>query len=111
MAIPYTCSYDGTLPFSDTDRQIGLLANVAQSITVPGTGDQKYAAHFSFNATSNVWVGKNSTAASPAGGTTTSLQYVELRPDKRFVVGGDVLSFITPDASASVGVEFRSIPN
>ncbi len=111
MAIPYICSYDGTLPFSDTVRQVALATNTAQTITVPGTGAQKYTAHFSYNSTANVWVGNNVTAVTPPAGTTTTLQYVEFRPDKRFVIGGDVLSFVTPDASGYVGVEFRSIPS
>lgn len=111
MAIPYICSYDGTLPFSDTVRQVALATNTAQSITVPGTGAQKYQAIFSYVQNANVWVGKNSTAVTPPPGTTTTTQYVEFRPDKRFVIGGDVLSIVTPDASGYVGVEFRAIPS
>lgn len=111
MAIPYTCSYEVTYPFSDTSHQVALATNTEQTITVPGTGAQKYVAFFSYVQGSNVWVGKNTTSVTPPPGTTTDLQYVAFRPEKRFVIGGDVLSLITPDASAYVGVEFMAIPN
>ncbi len=110
MAIPYVSSYEA-LPFSDVSKQIGLVANVGQNFTVPGNGTMKYVAVFSFNATANIFVGNNTTATTPPGGTTTSLQYVSFRPDRKFVSGGDVLSFTTPDTTGYVGVELYSIPS
>lgn len=109
MAIPYGSNYDGTISFSDVAYQIALSANTEQNFTVAGNATQNYVAEFSFDDTANVFIAKNNTAAVPAGGTTTTLQYVELRPTKRYVKGGDVLSFIAP-ATAYVGVSIRAIP-
>lgn len=113
MAIPYTSSYDETISFSDVDEQFALATNTAQTYTVPGNSTQYFTVLFGKSSTSNIFVGKNNTAAIPAAGTKTNLQYVEfINPgEKRYVVGGDVLSFITPDASAYIGISVRSIPS
>ena len=110
MAIPYVSSYEA-LPFSDVSEQISLATNVAQNFTVPGTGLQKYVAVFSYNSAANIFVGKNATATTPPAGTTTSTQYLSFRPLKKFVSGGDVLSFTTPDTTGYIGVELFSIPS
>lgn len=111
MAIPYTSSYDLTLSFSDTCDQIGLSANTAVSITVPGANTLYYSAEFNYASNSNVFVGKNNTATVPALNGHNTQQYVAFKPPKRYVVGGDMLSFITPDTTAYVGLELRSIPS
>lgn len=111
MAIPYVSLYDKTIPFSDECAQIGLVANGAVSYTVPGANTLKYTALLSYNSNSNVFVALNTTATVPPGGTATTTKREEFRPFKRFVIGGDVLSFITPDATAYVGVSLRAIPN
>ena len=112
MAIPYTSSYDETIPFSDVCEQFFLVASTAQTYTVPGNSTQNYTVLFGKASNSNILVGKNTTAALPTSGAKTGLQYVEfINPgEKRYVVGGDVLSFISPDATAYMAISLRSIP-
>lgn len=110
MAIPYVSSYDVTTPFSDVCEQFSLTANNVQTYTIPGTASNKYSADFGYNATANIFVGKNVTAATPASGTKTSTPYLEFRPEKHYVSGGDVLSFVSPDTTAYCGVSLRGIP-
>ena len=113
MAIRYTSSFDETIAFSDTDAQFALATNTAQSWTVPGTKDQKFNLLFGMSSNANVFVGYNVTATVPGAGTHTTTQGIEfMTPDsKRYVIGGDVISLITPDAAAWVGISVRSIPN
>lgn len=109
MAIQYNSNYHETIPFSDTDYQIGLQANSEQSFTVPGTDTTQYQALFSFNSTANVFVCLNSVPSIPPLGTVGTQQYNEFRPCKRYVKGGDVIHLITPDTSAYVGVSLRQL--
>ena len=111
MAIPFATSYLGTVPFSDTCVQVSLAANTAQTYTVPGTGKDKYQVLFGYNDTANIYIGNNNTAATAGAGTHTALQFVEFRPKRRYVSGGDVLSFITQDTTAYFGFSLRSIPS
>jgi hypothetical protein len=110
-AIQYTSSFDVTIPFSDECRQFNLQQNNAQTYTIPGDGKNKYSALFAYTADSNVFVSLNGTATSPAINTNTDTRRLEFRPDKRYVSGGDVLSLVTPDANAYVGVSLRTIPS
>lgn len=112
MTIPYTSSYDETIPFSDVCEQFYLVANTAQTYTVPGTSTQNYSALFGKASNANILIGKNNAAAIPISGAKTSLQYVEfINPgEKRYVVGGDVLSFISPDTTAYMTLSLRSLP-
>ncbi len=109
MAIPYNSNYDGTVPFSDTCAQFALAAAAEQTYTVPGAATINYSATFGYNSTANVYVRLNGTAASPAPGGTTSTQYLELRPSKRYVKGGDVLHFVSPDTTAQVSVSLMQL--
>jgi len=109
MTIVYNSNYHETMPFSDTTYQVGLVANSQQSFTVPGTDLQQYQALFSYNALSNVWVRKNGVPTTPPGGTVGTQPYSEFRPEKRYVRGGDVLYFISPDPTSYVGVSLRQI--
>ncbi len=111
MAIRYTSSYDQTIAFSDTDERFHLSANVEQHFTVPGTSDQKFNLLFGLSSNSNIFVGYNVTATVPSPADTT--QGIEfITPDsKRYAIGGDVISLITPDADAYIGISIRSIPN
>jgi hypothetical protein len=109
MTIQYNANYIETMPFSDTCAQFHLEASVAQSFTVPGTSIQFFQAYFEYASNSNVFVCNNSVAAIPAPGANTAQQYCEFKPKKRYVRGGDVLSFITPDTAAYMGVSFRQI--
>lgn len=109
MTIAYNSNYIETMPFSDTAVQVGLGANVEQTFTVPGTDTMQYQAYFEYISTSNIFVRLNNTPAIPTSGTVATEQYNEFRPKKRYVKGGDVLHFITSDASAYVGVSLRQL--
>lgn len=109
MTSQYNSNYDGTMAFSDTDIQVGLSTNSEHTTTIPGANTVYYQALFSYNATSNVFVSVNSTPVVPALGSVGTQPYNEFRPEKRYVRGGDVLHFITPDTSAYVGVSIRQI--
>jgi len=107
----YNANFDLTIPFSDTTVQMNLAANVEQTFTVPGTNAQKYQALFGYNQTANVYVGYNVTAVAPGAGLQTSTANIEFRPDKRFVKGGDILHFASPDAAGSyIGISLRTLP-
>jgi hypothetical protein len=109
MAIKYNANYIETIPFSDVCLQLNLAANTAQSWTVPGTSDQFFQAYFEYNSNSNVFVCNNGIAAAPGGGAQTTQQYNEFKPIKRYVRGGDILSFVTPDPVAVMGVSLRQL--
>ena len=109
MAIKYNANYIETMPFSDVCLQLNLAANTAQSWTVPGTSNQFYQAYFEYASNSSVFVCNNGTATAPGGGAQTTQQYNEFKPEKRYVRGGDVLSFVTPDTMAFVGVSIRQL--
>jgi len=113
MALRYTSSFDKTLGYTETEAQISLTAGVAQSYTLPGDGTLKYILTFGTSSNANVFMGYNVVPAVPAANTVTQVARVEfMTPDcQRYAIGGDVISFITPDATAYVGVSVRSIPN
>lgn len=109
MTIAYNENYKGTMPFSDTCYQFGFAANVEQTVTIPGTNLQQYQALFSYNATANVFVAVNNTVTIPTVGTPGLAPYVEFKPKKRYVKGGDVIHIKTPDTSAYAGFSLRQI--
>lgn len=109
MTIAYNSNYEGTTTFSDTCAQVHCLANVAETFTVPGSSTAKYQALFEYISTSNVFIRLNSAPAVPVGGAVGAEPYSEFRPKKRYVKGGDVLHFITPDANAYVGLSLRQL--
>lgn len=111
MVLRYTSSFGGSLGFSDTDAQLTLTTNNVLTYTLPGNNTHKYTILFSYNDTSNVYVGYNVTPAVPAGNTITTVARVEYRPEARYAIGGDIISFITPDATVHMGISVRSIPN
>lgn len=110
MAILYNSNYDETIPFSDVSVQFALGVGVEQTYTVPGLDTQYYSARFSFNDTANVFVRLNGTPTTPSGGSVSTQQYNEYRPQtQRYVKGGDVIHCITPDATAYVGLSLRAL--
>jgi len=109
MAIKYSNNYNGTMPFSDVCAQVNCSANTEETFTVPGTSANQYQAVFSYNSTANVFIRKNGTPTIPSGGTVGTEQYNEFRPSLRFVNGGDVIHFISPDATAYIGVSLFSL--
>lgn len=110
MAIQYNSNFHETLPFSDFAVPVSLTTNTEQTVTVPGSATTKYQALFEYNATSNVFVRLNGTATVPAPDTANIVPYLEFRPKKRYVQGGDVLHFITPDTAQYVGLTLRQLP-
>lgn len=107
----YGCNFDHTKPFSDTCAQFALAAGVAQTYTVPGNNSQKYRLKMTWTSTSNVFVGYNVSGAVPGANSNTTTDNIEFRPDEpKYVKGGDVLSLITPDSSAYVGLALLAIP-
>lgn len=109
MTIQYNANYIETMPFSDTTVQVNCGANVEETFTVPGTAQQQFQAYFEYTQQSNVFVCKNATPVIPASGTVGTQQYNEFKPKKRYVRGGDVLHFITPDTNAYIGVSLRQL--
>lgn len=109
MTISYNANYIETMPFSDTAIQVACGTNVEETWTVPGEPTQQYQAYFEYNSISNVFICKNAAPTIPSAGTVGEQPYNEFRPKKRYVRGGDVLHFITPDASAYVGVSLRQL--
>lgn len=111
MTITWNSNFENkTVPFSDTSVRFALAANVVQTYTVPGDSADKYQAVFKFTSTANIFVGLNFTPTVPAGGTNETTHTEEYRPDCKYVKGGDVISIITPDTTAYVGVSLLAIP-
>ena len=113
MALPYTSSFDKTIGFTETSYPFHLTATVVTTITLPGTGINKYVLTFGNTTTSNIFVGYNETPAIPGGDTATLQARVEfvVPGEQRYAIGGDVISLITPDAAAYGSVSVRSIPS
>lgn len=111
MATPYNSSFNETYPFSDTAPQFALAANTELTYTVPGTGKQKYQVQFSWPYNANVWVALNRTATSPTPATMSSDARCQLRPDKLYVIGGDVLHFVSNGIVTDAGFSLLQIPN
>ncbi len=109
MSIPYTSSYDKTIGFTGLAPNLALVANTELTYTVPGESKQKYVATFGWKSDQMVYVAVNATATTPTAGTIDVNSVSEPKPDQRFVKGGDVLHFITPDATAQCGFSLRTI--
>jgi hypothetical protein len=109
MTSQYNSNYIETMPFSDTCAQVGVALGTPQAVTVPGASNISYQAYFEYNLSSNVYVGLNVVPTAPVGGAVETQAFVEFKPKKRYVRGGDVLHFTTPDANAYFGVSFRQI--
>ena len=79
----------------------GLLSQgISQSITIPASpwsDCSNLILIFYFQPGSSVWVARNSTATFPSGAVTLCLS--EGNPTARQVYAGDVISFITNDAT------------
>lgn len=109
MTIQYNANYIETMPFSDTCVQVNCEANAEETYTIPGTSEQAYQAYFEYTQDSNVFICKNATPVIPGSGTVGTQQYNEFKPKKRYVKGGDILHFITPDTNAYIGLSLRQI--
>lgn len=95
------------LPFSDNQYATTLVTGVEQTLTVPEIPFANYPnliAVFSFAPGSAIWVALNATAT--IAGSSFATTNSELNPSGRSVQSGDVLHFITADASDEIGVTF-----
>ena len=114
MTVQYNSNYDLTLPFSDSSAQIDMQVGVVEIYTVPGDAEDKYSAKFMYNADSVVFCRLNAAPTVPAAGTVNTESNCELKPGydgtQRYVKGGDTLNFISPDATAYVGISLRKLP-
>lgn len=107
----FNSNYDETNPFSDTCAQVALGAAVAETYTVPGANNQRYRAYFTYQSNSAVFVGLNATAVVPGAGSVDTTANIEFKPKKRYVHGGDVISMITPDTTAYMGIAILTLPS
>ena len=109
----YTSNYDLTRPFSDTVAQIALGVGVEQTYTVPGPANTQYSVRFSYTSNSNVFVRLNAAPTTPPAGSVTQQPYSEFRPgadgSQRYANAGQVIHFITPDATAYVGISLMAV--
>ncbi len=93
-------------PSAVENVQTTLSSGVAQQTTVPSSFEV-YQAVFSFETGTDVWVAVNDTAEVPSGSfAATSSQQ---NPAVRVVNRGDVISLITSNTTATVGVSFYGI--
>lgn len=109
MATKYRENFNHTYPISDTGAKIWLAANTEATWTVPGTNQDKYRANFAFTSDAAIWVKYNDTIIVPVAGTVVDSYNEQFRPDYLYVVGGDVLHFIST-ASNQMGVSLLQVP-
>lgn len=84
-----------------------LASATPASFTV--TGDYKtYIVSFSYQPGTSNWVALNTTATIPVGGTFASTAS-ELNPGARWVSQGDVISLVTHNTTADVGVSIYGV--
>ena len=96
----------GIMPSYDV-RNALLAEGAAQSITVP-SNYPNWIAIFSYTPGASVWVSFNDTALAPTGAFAASNSV--LNPSGRAVSAGQVISFITADATNPlVSVEFQIV--
>lgn len=97
-----------SLEFADatTSAKTTLAAGIAQSITIPSTYE-KWQIICTYSEGSSVWVANNETPTVPTSSFVWSAG--ERKPIIRMVNAGDVISFVTSDASAEVGVVLYAV--
>lgn len=109
MSTPYFLNRDSGgvsayAPQPSTDLYSATLTTgSAASVTVPSNFPY-WVISFGYEDGSNVWVSFTTTAAVPAGATFASTQST-FKPGSRTVKAGTVISLITPDTTAQVGIE------
>jgi len=130
MAIPYAHTHDingadaGGLKLSDIRYSATLTSGGGDTtITVPSSGSlgtlrsyntNKWAAKIVTESGTTVWHAMNATAAVPAGATFATVSSELIPPETevfREVNAGEVMHFITADATADVSVTFYALQN
>lgn len=94
------------LQFAKDSYQTTLSASAAQSLTVP-SNFAVWTAVFAYTPGAEVWVADNTTATLPSGSFSSTAS--QMNPTVRQVLAGDVLSFITSNATADVGVSLYAL--
>lgn len=95
--------YNAYAPDFATDHfSVTLTTGTGATFTVPNNYNY-YIISFSYQPGTNVWVCNGNTASVPAGGSFAATNS-ELNPGARRVKGGAVISCITDNATAEVGV-------
>jgi len=96
------------LPFTPDNYKMKLLANTVKQITVPAKYE-KMAAVFKFEDGSSVWVAQNpSSSISPPSGDPEPTP-AQMNPPVREVAAGDILEFVTSNATAECWVGFYEV--
>lgn len=97
------------LPFCANKYSVTLTTGLEATVTVPGNSSStKWLAVFRYEPGATVWFSLNDTAAVPAGATLAATDSCLNFPGTE-VKTGDVLHFISADATASVGVELYEL--
>jgi hypothetical protein len=100
--------YNAYAPLDSQDKWSATITNgSATSFTVPGNY-KVWVVAFSFQPGTNVWVSFTGTAAIPVGATLATTAS-SLNPGQRTVLSGTVISLITDNTSADVGIELWAI--
>jgi len=113
MSTTYNSNFNGTMPFTDQSITFALTQTVVESFTIPGPSTVSYTAIFHFPIISPVWVGLNVVPHDPVTGSPEIQPFVSLRPEKKYVRGGDVINLLVNEdifALTRVSVELYVIP-
>lgn len=94
------------LPIANV-KYSALLLNLAEDhFTVPSDA-KNYAVVFAFQPGSSIWVAYDVQAQPPT--SSFGATFSELNPAVRFIPAGTIISFITNDTTAEVGVLLYAI--
>lgn len=107
-ATNYNASFNNTTPFTDT-ASFALAASTELTYTIPGDSSMRYKAVFSYPYNANVYVALNQTAVIATPGTIATSTSV-LRPESKYVKGGDVVHFISDSLVSSGSMELFLLP-
>jgi hypothetical protein len=100
--------YNAYAPPFATDLKSATLANgSAKSFTVP-SNYKIWNVNFSYQSGVDIWVSINGTAAVPAGSSFASTNSI-LNPASRTVTAGTVISCITANTTADIGIEMYAV--
>lgn len=90
---------------STTMRSVELLNGNAQSFTVPSETDVDfYTISFRYQPGTTIWVDVSGATAEEPAGNTFAITTSELNPASLILAAGTVVSMITGNDSADVGV-------